>query len=236
MVVCSFYSPPDKGKNARLADYMVSTLHYLVTLYPDCAIFIRGDKNTMDLTPILNCGLKLRQIVDKPTRGGKIIDVLITNLQSLYATPTIAPPIRADNPRTGQSSDHSVPVCTPHTDRFQRPSRNYKTVKFRPLPDSGIRSFGDWIVHENWEAIEKENTVLDQVRIFENLIINNLNKSCPLKECKLSTNDKPFITIELKKIARKKSREYQKRGKTEKYKKLKQMFDSKYKKEATKYL
>ena len=57
-----------------------------------------------------------------------------------------------------------------------------------------------------------------------------------MKECKLSTNDKPFITIELKKIARKKSREYQKRGKTEKYKKLKQMFDSKYKKEATKYL
>ena len=51
---------------------------------------------------------------------------------------------------------------------------------------------------------------------------------------KLGPKDKLFITAELKRISRQKSREYLKNGKSEKYLKLKNLFDIKYKEEAQK--
>ena len=53
---------------------------------------------------------------------------------------------------------------------------------------------------------------------------------------KISSKDKLFINAELKRIDRQKNREYLKKGKTEKYLKLKKDFDSKYKEAAKKYL
>jgi hypothetical protein len=47
----------------------------LSTKYPDCPIILCGDKNKMDITPILNCGLRLKQINVKPTRKGAILDI-----------------------------------------------------------------------------------------------------------------------------------------------------------------
>ena len=53
---------------------------------------------------------------------------------------------------------------------------------------------------------------------------------------RLGSQDKPFITAELKRLDRQKRREYQKRGKTLKYKSIKRKFDIKYREEAEKYL
>ena len=69
IIVGSFYSPPDKSKNTKLADYLVSTLHHLITTYPESGIILGADRNGMNIAPLLSCGLKLRQIVDLPTRG-----------------------------------------------------------------------------------------------------------------------------------------------------------------------
>ena len=65
---------------------------------------------------------------------------------------------------------------------------------------------------------------------------DKLNQFCPQKEFKLSSQDKPFISAELKILHRKKSRGYIKRGKTLKYRELAAEFDLKYKNEAQKYL
>ena len=79
IVICSFYSPPNKGRNSKMADHIVSTLQMLATRYPQCAIILGADKNKMDIQPILNCGLRLKQCVDKATRQGVILDVIIMN-------------------------------------------------------------------------------------------------------------------------------------------------------------
>ena len=72
--------------------------------------------------------------------------------------------------------------------------------------------------------------------VFEQLLGEQLNKFCPEKVMKLSSQDKPFITGELKRIDRLKNREYAKRGKSEKYKELEKKFKSTYRSEAGKYL
>ena len=236
IIACSFYSPPNKQKNSKMSDHIVSTLHMLCSKYPESAIILGADRNSMDITPILNCGLKLRQIVNQNTRKDKILDILIMNTSSYYKTPVIAPPLLPDNPNTGKPSDHSVPVCIPHLDRHKPPERNYRVVKYRPLPQSGIDKFGRWIVSQSWDDIQSISNPTQQAKHFENLLLQKLNSFCPEKELKISSKDKPFITAELKRIDRLCNREYCKRGKTHKYFELKKLFETKFKLASQKYL
>ena len=56
IVVCSFYSPPNKNRNTKMADNLVSTLQMLSAKYPDCGVVLGADKNYMDIRPLLSCG------------------------------------------------------------------------------------------------------------------------------------------------------------------------------------
>ena len=103
----------------------------------------------MDISPIVNCNLKLKQIVKQGTRNQKILDVVLTNLFPYYNAPIIIPPVQPDVPGHGVASDHSVPLCVPHTDPKNPPKREYKTKVSRPLPESKIYEFGQWITSEN---------------------------------------------------------------------------------------
>ena len=89
---------------------------------------------------------------------------------------------------------------------------------------------------EGWQSVRDDVSPSQQVAIFEKLVQEKLDEFCPEKELKLSSQDKPFITAELKNLKRKKSREYTKRGKSLKYKELYKEFNTLYKREAKKYL
>ena len=236
IIVCSFYSPPNKKKNSKMADHIVSTLQMLSSKHPDCGLILGADKNDMDIKPILNSGLRLRQVVNRFTRQNVVLDIIIMNLSGCYKSVIIAPPLQPDDPSKAKASDPSVPVCIPHTDRYTAPSRNYKIIKYRPLPESSIRKFGEWLVTEGWNCIHDGMSATEQSVVFEQLVNKKLNQFCPEKEVRLSSQDKVFITSELKLIKRQKSREYIKRGKTQKYKELDKLFKTKYKMEAEKYL
>ena len=158
------------------------------------------------------------------------------NTFKYYNSPIIAPPIKPDDPDSGKPSDHSVPVCIPHTDRYSRPVRTYRLQKYRPLPDSSLAMFGDWIMGEEWDSISESLSPTEQVAKFEEVTQEKLNLFCPEKTIKMNSQDKVWITSELKKIHRLKSREYIKRGKSEKYKALYKQFDTKFKLEAEKYM
>ena len=236
IIVCSFYSPPKSRKNTKLADHLISTLHMLSTKYPESGIILGGDKNSMDISPLLNCGLRLKQVVDKSTINGKILDVLIMNLSKYYNSPIIAPPICPDNPDYGKPSDHSVPICSPHTNPHTQPLRTWKYHTYRPLPDSSVRRLGQWITAETWGELSQCQSATELASKFEQILKINLDKYCPLKKIKVSSQDKPYFNSELKKLHRLKSREYIKKGKTDKYKALKHEFDKKLKIAAQKYL
>ena len=115
IILCSFYSPPRSRLRNRLKDHIVGTLQKLTTQFEKCAIYVGGDKNKMDISSILNSGLKLKQLVRSFTRKLEILDVLMTNMFAYYSTPVIIPPVQPDVPGQGVPSDHSVPLCVPHT-------------------------------------------------------------------------------------------------------------------------
>lgn len=44
IIVCSFYSPPNKQRNSKMADHIVGTLHMLAAKHPGSAIILGADK------------------------------------------------------------------------------------------------------------------------------------------------------------------------------------------------
>ena len=135
------------------------------------------------------------------------------------------------------TSDHSTALTTPHTVNTIQQPQEYITQTFRPLPDSGVREFGQWICSEGWGDIQDTASPSAQVQEFENILNRNLDTFLPQKNVKIRQNfDKPFITKELKTLDRKIKREYRKNCKSEKYLLLKKSYDDKFKRAAKAYL
>ena len=87
-----------------------------------------------------------------------------------------------------------------------------------------------------WGCISEDFSASQQVRIFEEFTLNKLDQYCPEKVIKISSQDSPWINSELKTIHRQKGREYNKRGKSKKYKILENSFKTKSEAAAEKYL
>ena len=161
----------------------------------------------------------------------------MTNLHSYYRVPLIIPPVQPDDPENAAPSDHKVALALPLKQDNVFPSHEYTTRIFRPLPDSGIRQFGQWVCKERWFDEKEELSPTEQVAIFEEKVNRQLDLFLPQKTVKLSKlHDKPYMTMELKTLNRKMMREYKKHQKSEKYKDMKASYEKKMKIAANNYL
>ena len=174
-IIGAFYSPPNSKKNGKLLDHLMSTTHYLLSKYPNAGLVLGGDKNDMKIAPLLSGIPKMRQIVTKVTHGFKILDVILTNMSALYSVPIIAPPVPPDNPLVGVPSDHSTPIAIPLTQNSVTQPREYVIKKCRPLPQSGLNEFGQWICSEGWGDIPVNGSPTEQVTAFEQIIQSKLD-------------------------------------------------------------
>ena len=196
-----------------------------------------ADRNCYNLGHILGAGIpRLQNIQQLPTLGGKNLDVLLTNMGSFYSAPEIVPPFGCDDPRKGVPSDHSVPVVYPVNNATLGTGTHYTERSTRPLPDSGVRDFGVLLIDEGWSSVREEDSPETQEAAFQDLVGKILDKSCPIKTVKLRTQDKPYMTEELKLLHRKRTRQYRKHGKSPEYSRLTKHFDSKLLKASSQFL
>ena len=70
-------------RDAALVNYLSASLTSLEGEYPGCGFVLCGDFNRLN-TRRLTTQFKLKQLVDKPTRGDQILDLVLTNLPQLY--------------------------------------------------------------------------------------------------------------------------------------------------------
>ena len=237
IIVAAIYSLPHSKKNNLLLDHLISTTHYLLSKYPRAGLVIGGDKNDLKISTLLSGIPRLRQIVTKFTHRRKILDVIMTDMSPLYGIPDIVPAVPPDNPHVGVPSDHSTVVATPLTHESVGRSRDYVTRTYRPLPQSGISEFGQWICAEDWGDITDMGNPTQQVQEFENIVNKKFESIFPQKSVKINPNvDKSFYTADLKKLDRQVKREYRKHFRSEKYLRLKRCYDMKYRKAAEDYL
>ena len=62
IIIAAFYSPPNSRKNPQLLDHLLSNSLNLLAKYPNAGLCIGGDKNNLNISPLLNGIPKLSQI------------------------------------------------------------------------------------------------------------------------------------------------------------------------------
>ena len=219
IIIAAFYSPPKSKKNPKLLDHLLSNTLYLLAKYPNAGLCIGGDRNDLNISSLLQGIPKLHQIVTQPTHtSGKVLDIMLTNMSSLYCVPVITPPVQPDNPLVGVPSDHSTPVAVPLASDTLQQAREYTVRVTRPLPQSGILEFGEWMCKEDWLDISRMRDPSEQVLLFESKMQQKLDVIFPTKTLKINPYvDLPFITADLKKLDRLIKREYRKHSQSIKY-------------------
>ena len=132
-----------------------------------------------------------------------------------------------DEDVAGKPSYHLIVVYRPLSTGNPAKQRTYKTIKYRPFPDSGMRKMGVWVQQQKWKEIYDLSSVNQKTDKFEQIIMERVNFYFPEKCIKLNENDHPWISPELKALDRQRKREYNKNKRSKKWKELDAKFSEK---------
>ena len=115
---------------------MLKSSHFIII---NKAVFIiLGDFNDFDDGDLCN-NISLPQIVTFPTHENNCLDKIITDIEDHYKKPEKHTPIG--------KSRHCVVLWKP-LKQIRKPAS--KKVTTRPMTDSCMRKFGQWITNETW--------------------------------------------------------------------------------------
>ncbi|XP_033638568.1 uncharacterized protein LOC117299218 [Asterias rubens] len=191
VVVCAVYIPPKSEHQQTLVNHIVRTLDLLKSKHPDVGLVILGDLNRTDTNPICRAHA-LKQVVDKPTRNDAILDVIITNIKNLYSSPVVSTLVGR--------SDHNTIYWSPSGNKIVN---GVHVRSVRPLPKPSMHEFGRWITAHQWEEVLNATSTGEKSDAFYSTINAALDLHFPTKLVKLHTNDKPWITAEIKVLIKK---------------------------------
>ena len=224
---CSLYSKPSSKKKTLLLDHISDAYNILSTKYGRGLHFIMaGDTNDLKLDSILNLSPNLVQIVRNWTRldPPAILDPVIMTLSNLYQEPMCLEPLDADPGTNGSKSDHRIVISKPINIIDNKCSRQIREVRIRPFPQSGIVKLKDWIIDQTWEKVYNAQSAHDKAQIFQNILVDKLNKFFPEKTRKIASDDQPWLSFKLKQLDRKRKRIYRKERRSENWRKLDKTF------------
>ena len=94
IAVGSYYvSPRSKHKQDTL-DHIIDTIQVLRAKFNnDINFIIGGDFNRLNVSDILDSYGALKQIISIPTRKTATLEILLTDLHTMYHPPTTIPPL-----------------------------------------------------------------------------------------------------------------------------------------------
>ena len=130
----------------------------------------------------------LKQLVKFPTRAGRTLDLILTNLNKFYQAPTKDPPFGL--------SDHNTVSTTP---RNRKKSYNAKkAVTVRDMRPSSRQALGRFLSNIDWSALENVEDINEKYAFFNNIIIMGMDTIMPAKTINLHINDVSWMTGHLK--------------------------------------
>ena len=230
IALCSLYSKPDSRKKSLLIDHINHAFNLISTKYSDGLHFIiAGDTNDLKLDNILNLSDGMKQLVTDVTRldPPAMLDPIISTLGAFYQKPVCLPPLDPDPDTNGKPADHLIVVMRPVNSLNNKPGRTFREVKVRPLRQLGMEKLKNWIQTQEWKEILEENSVDKKAEVLHNMVLDKLDEFCPEKIRKISSDDKPWFTEQLKTLKRKKSRLFRKNRSSIKYKALVEKYENK---------
>ena len=234
IIACCFYSPPNLGANTDLVNHLTLTLNNLLNIHKNAGVILAEDRNHIEISTLLSIEPSLHQIVNKPTLGSKVLDVVLTNLYGLFKEPEILPPLTPDFEGKGVASDHAGVLILPSANGNR--TRLKKTKYIRPMPDSSINYFKEKLDNVDFKFLFKDMNTDSMTQSFEKITSDLLCQTFPEKRIVIYHEDKPWFTEELRVLKRQRLREYTKHGKSKKYLELEKKFSLKVKEAVNKYM
>ena len=150
----------------------------------------------------------------------------INTREVLSPPPTSLPPLDNDEEGNGKPSDHLIIVMKPIS-QLDNPKPEVKVITFRPLPESGMLLFKQWLQTEDWSELYQLETAHKKADFLHSKLIAKLDTFLPVKTLKLRKDDQPWVTKEIKDLDRKCKREYSKHKKSSKWKSMNDDFKRK---------
>ena len=237
ITVCAYYYPEDNQTARNLIyDHMYESINFIKTKYPKSHTILIADSNRLDLSPILQLSSYFKQVVNIPTRLNPpaTLDTIITDLSVYYNPPVTKPPINSDI-IGGKPSDHLIVLFRPKISHSVPAQRKYNTVEFRPLPESGLARYGEWLMQQDWSALYVSTDINFKAEYLQNNLLNKYREIFPIKYFKTTDDDQPWFNDKLKSLDRSRKREFFKNQKSEKWKKVNLCFLEELKKSKESY-
>ena len=203
VIMTSLYMPPDS--NYSIASQILSDhISTLQTQAPDALQIVTGDFNQCVTTKVLP---GFQQLVTEPTRGNSILDLFFTNTKESHTSVNMFP--------VG-NSDHTLvylrPKYTPQTKR-EPPTR--KTVL--SWSDLAWENLQDCLASTDWsvfiDATENVSELADTVCNYINFCVSSI---VPVKTIKIFSNNKPWVSKDIKDILNRKKIAFNNKNKEEK--------------------
>ena len=192
---------PHSGINDRgMLDHLTTSLTTIEGLHPGCGIVVCRDFNRMNLDR-LTAQFKLKQIVNKPTRGDKTLDLIITNLPHLYDKDALCnlPPFGL--------SDHNV-VIVRLKQRQSREGSSRKVITRRDTRPSRKAKFGCYFAAINWSIVDSAPSCEDKSTLLCDTITIGLDSIMISVRATVHNNDPPWITPEFKALIAKRQQAF----------------------------
>ena len=104
IIVAVLYYPPNCAKADKLIEHIHHVIDTMSSRHSNVGYIVMGDLNELDISSLLS-DPRFVQCVDKPTRGTRTLDKIITNISDYYQSPTISSPLGA--------SDHCTVLWLP---------------------------------------------------------------------------------------------------------------------------
>ena len=236
IAVASVYYAKRTKKNDFL-DHICDTYNVLMAKYGKGLHFIiAGDYNRLNVNPILDLSPSLKQTVEIVTRTNPDATLvkIISTLSKFYHPPTSLPPLDNDVEGNGKPSDHLIIISKPIS-LNNYPVPKLKIITYRPLPESGMLLFKQWLQTESWTKLYEMSNAHEKAEYLHTTLLKKLECYLPEKTIKISANDKAWVNNDIKSLDRKCKREYSKRKKSFRWNKLMDEFREKCEKAKQNY-
>ena len=225
IAVGSYYISPKSKYKQDVIEHIIATIHKLRAKYAnDIHFCIGGDFNRTGVSDILDSHGALKSVISVATRKDAVLEIILTDLHTLFHPPTTLPPLQVDANSQGKDGDHAIVVFAPICNSDYKLERKKRTVVTRPLPESQVDRFEEAVFSCDWDVAFSGKSVNEKVDIFHGFLRGQLDRFFPEKTTKMSYLDKDWMSPQIKQIHRAMQREFYRHRKSDKYKKLKSKF------------
>ena len=152
-----------------------------------------GDFNRLQATWLRN-NYNLKQIVNFPTRGERKLDLVLTNLQDHYETPTQRPPL-------GLSDHMSIEVQPKVRIKSNSSTTTVQSRDMRPSKRLEMRTYLESVDSDS--ILSSVDSCEGKTSLLEQIIKTGLDHVMPMRTRKVHSSEPPWLTSSLKNLLQK---------------------------------